>query len=234
MKLTGIKLLEGKIVLKTGLHIGAGNDEITIGGSDQPVVKNILTGQPYIPGSSIKGKMRSMLEWHLGAFNDKGGAADFSTLKKDRDNKNLLALLKLFGGSADTKNDTEIVKEVGPARLSFWDCEFTSSWLEANSREKMTWFETKYENTINRVSGTAEHPRNIERVPAGAEFDFKLTIKEHDDENLEDMIFYGLKLIEMTGLGGGLSRGNGKVKFENLTIDGVSAQDKLDNAKGLA
>ena len=233
MKLTGIKLLEGKLVLKTGLHIGAGNEEITIGGSDQPVIKNILTGQPYIPGSSIKGKMRSMLEWHLGVFNEKGGPSDFKTLKNNKENQKIANLLKLFGGSADTQNDKELVKEIGPARLSFWDCEFDSEWLESNPREKMNWFETKYENTINRVCGTAEHPRNLERVPAGAEFKFRLTIKEHNEENLEDMIFYGLKLIEMTGLGGGLSRGNGKIKFDNLKINGECQQEKLDNIKGL-
>ena len=62
MRLKEIKSIKGKIVLKTGLHIGAGSDEIHIGGIDTPVVKDPLKGWPYIPGSSLKGKIRTLLE----------------------------------------------------------------------------------------------------------------------------------------------------------------------------
>ena len=66
MKLKEIKFIKGKIILKTGLHIGTGSDEIKIGGIDNPVVKDPLTDYPYIPGSSIKGKVRTLLEWLTG------------------------------------------------------------------------------------------------------------------------------------------------------------------------
>jgi len=65
MKLRDIKEIKGKIHIKTGLHIGAGNDEIKIGGIDNPIVKNPLTNEPYIPGSSLKGKIRSLIEWQF-------------------------------------------------------------------------------------------------------------------------------------------------------------------------
>ena len=72
MQLTHIRKLEGTITLKTGLHIGAGDTEMRIGGTDNPVVKNPLDNRPYIPGSSLKGKIRSLLEWQLGLVNISG------------------------------------------------------------------------------------------------------------------------------------------------------------------
>ena len=63
MQLTDMQVIEGDLELVTGLHIGAGNDEIRIGGIDNPVLKHPYSGQPYIPGSSLKGKVRSLLEW---------------------------------------------------------------------------------------------------------------------------------------------------------------------------
>jgi CRISPR-associated protein Csm3 len=84
------------------------------------------------------------------------------------------------------------------------------------------------ENTIDRIRGTAEHPRNTERVPATAKFDFNLTIRVHDDEDLTDTILVGLKLLELTGLGGSGSRGYGKIAFRDLKLDGQNLQEKLE------
>ena len=73
MKQLGIKTLKGKLIVKTGLHIGAGNDKVEIGGMDNPIIRNPLTREPYIPGSSIKGKMRSLIEWETGVLAKTGG-----------------------------------------------------------------------------------------------------------------------------------------------------------------
>ena len=73
MQLTKIQKLTGQIELLSGLHIGSGNTEIHIGGTNNPVIKNPITQEPYIPGSSIKGKMRSLLEWHLGVIGQTDG-----------------------------------------------------------------------------------------------------------------------------------------------------------------
>ena len=73
MKQIGLKKITGKIVVKTGLHIGAGNDKVEIGGMDNPIIRNPLTREPYIPGSSIKGKMRSLMEWKLEKIDMKKG-----------------------------------------------------------------------------------------------------------------------------------------------------------------
>ena len=91
--------------------------------------------------------------------------------------------------------------------------------------------EVKMENTIDRIKGTAEHPRNTERVPATAKFDFNLTIRVHDHEDLSSTILLGLKLLELTGLGGSGSRGYGKIVFRDLKLDGEDFQAKLDQVK---
>ena len=70
MQLNNIIALEGTLELMTGLHIGAGSEELHIGGIDNPIVKHPYTNQPYIPGSSLKGKMRSMLEWKAGVVSE--------------------------------------------------------------------------------------------------------------------------------------------------------------------
>lgn len=230
MQLTNIQLLEGKIRLLTGLHIGAGSEEMHIGGTDNPVIKNPITGQPYIPGSSLKGKMRSLLEWQLGVVSlTEGKPLSFKDISKVSNQAEAKKLLKLFGGSPDPKNDEKLIVEIGPTRLAFWDCSLNQAWAKREISDKNRLFtETKMENTIDRIQGVAQHPRNTERVPAGAEFDFRLTVKVHDDEDLSDMLFQGLKLIELTGLGGSLSRGYGKLEFTDLKLGGVDVQSQLD------
>ncbi|MBE0436788.1 MAG: type III-A CRISPR-associated RAMP protein Csm3, partial [Methylomicrobium sp.] len=76
--------------------------------------------------------------------------------------------------------------------------------------------------------GTAEHPRNTERVPATAKFDFNLTIRVHDNEDLLDTVLQGIKLLELTGLGGSGSRGYGKIAFRDLQLEGRNIQTELE------
>src|ERR1039458_2583626 len=61
LKLIGKLILEGEMLCETGLHVGAGKGSLEIGGSDNPVVKDAF-GRPYVPGSSLRGKIRSLLE----------------------------------------------------------------------------------------------------------------------------------------------------------------------------
>lgn len=233
MQLTKIQKLTGQIELISGLHIGSGNTEIHIGGTDNPVIKNPITQQPYIPGSSIKGKMRSLLEWHLGVVGyTNGEPISFSHINKLETaiQPNAKDLLRLFGGAPDNKNDiTDLVNEIGPSRLAFWDCSLTENWVANMEEKNLQLTETKMENSIDRIAGVAQNPRNTERVPATARFDFNLTIRVHDGEDLLDTVLQGLKLLELTGLGGSGSRGYGKIKFTGLKLGEQPIQDRLDN-----
>lgn len=203
-KLKTIIKIEGNLILKTGLHIGAGNDEIKIGGIDNPVVRNPLTNEPYIPGSSLKGKVRTLLEWCEGKITMDGKpwyveqGADIIT--------------KLFGNGKNVDG-----YEGGPTRVSFSDC-FLTKKSSMKLREKGALTESKYEVSIDRRTGTVSKagPRQTERVPAGAEFGFTLTLRVFEDDDQDKLVEYllkGLKLLSLDALGGHGSRGYGRVEF---------------------
>ena len=229
MQLTRISLIEGCIELVTGLHIGTGNEEMQIGGTDNPVVKNPVNQHPYIPGSSLKGKMRSLMEWQAGTVEETNGQPigfrAVSTISDETKRSRAETILKLFGGAPEGGSDAAgFVRSIGPSRLAFWDCPLTKDWVERMDEAHVSLTEVKMENTIDRIGGAAENLRTNERVPAGARFDFKLTMRVHDDENLLPAVLRGLRLIELTGLGGSGSRGYGKVRFLDLERDGKPIQ----------
>ncbi|MEP6878592.1 MAG: type III-A CRISPR-associated RAMP protein Csm3 [Nitrosospira sp.] len=227
MQLTQIKQITSTLVLKTGLHIGGGDTEMRIGGIDNQVVKNPVSGLPYIPGSSLKGKIRSLLEWKHGlvSLENNGKPFSFQQLKDSEIDAAAGNLLRLFGGAPD-KNLDDKIKKIGTTRLLFWDCALNAEWKKSVLDERnLLVTEAKSENSINRISGVADNPRFTERVIAGAGFDFRLTLKVHDDEDLLDMVLTGLKLLEYDSLGGSGSRGYGKIEFRDLRVDDVLVQD---------
>ena len=223
MKLTKILTIKAQLVCVSGLHIGAGDTEMHIGGIDNTVIRNPLTNVPYIPGSSLKGKIRSLLEWRSGAVREKPLSwADY----QNGERRDVLSILQLFGVGGGDQLTNEEALVLGPSRLSFWDCELNEAWRKSIDDANLLTTEAKSENSINRISGKAENPRYTERVIAGARFDFRLSMKvlERDEERLLRTILSGLRLLEADSLGGSGSRGYGKVKFENLTIDGEDKQ----------
>lgn len=225
-KLKEIKKLQGKIILKSGLHVGSGNMEMHIGGTDSPVIKHPHTLEPYIPGSSLKGKIRSLLEMASGLVpfaKDDGGLVSSKTVKSVESDPGLKnhaeAILKIFGSSGSDKEDES---GYGPTRVSFSDCYLNSDWKNKARDNRWSFSEVKSENRIDRIKGTAEHPRFIERVPEGTEFDFLVTFKileETDEELFSDYLLKGLKLLEMDALGGNGSRGYGRIEFEFYDSD---------------
>lgn len=215
LKLKEIKKLEGKITLKSGLHIGSGNMEMHIGGTDSPVIKHPHTLEPYIPGSSLKGKVRSLLEMESGLMiHTDGDVVSSNTVRKvsGNDKQKAEAILTIFGSSGADRDDET---GYGPTRVSFADCYLDDKWYEKAKNNRWLLTEEKSENVINRIKGTAEHPRFIERVPEGTQFRFLLTFKilQDGDDKLFDVLLRGLKLLEMDALGGSGSRGYGRVQF---------------------
>jgi CRISPR-associated protein Csm3 len=231
MQLTHIRKITGTLELLSGLHIGGGNTEMHIGGTDNPVIKNPVNNQPYIPGSSIKGKMRSLLEWRAGVVGlTNGKPLGFQHIRQleGAQQAHGKVLLKLFGGAPEGNPDEAVIQEIGPTRLAFWDCNLDPAWVKEMDARNLLLTEQKTENAIDRIAGVAENPRNTERVPAGARFEFQLTIKVHGDENLLDDLLVGFKLLELTGLGGSGSRGYGKIRFAGLALQGEDLQTRLD------
>ena len=190
--------INGEIELLTGLHIGTGGEFAAIGAADSPVIKDVITNESIIPGSSLKGKLRSMLGARYSIKNANGADDDCDEIKR------------LFG-SVDK-----------PSRLIFSDMTISNK-DELKSLNVYTTTETKFENNINRLSGVA-NPRQIERTIRGCKYsmDIIYNLKE-EDEALEDMkmLAEGFKLLEFDYLGGHGSRGYGKVKFNNLSAECV-------------
>lgn len=218
MELEKIIKISGTIDIKTGLHIGAGNDYIHIGGIDNAVAKDPLTKKPYIPGSSIKGKIRTLLEWATNKITD-DGKPFFSDNSND-------PIVRIFGNGRKMDG-----YEGGPTRASFSDC-FLSD--KSNKRlEDIGYTEIKTEVTIDRKKGTAagSGPRSTERVPAGAKFNFEITYKvfdQEDEKNLQ-LLLNGMKLLELDALGGSTSRGYGRIMFNDVEIEGSNL--KFDEIK---
>jgi CRISPR-associated protein Csm3 len=232
-QLTAITTITATLELVTGLRIGAGDSEMHIGGVDNTVIKHPHTQSPYIPGSSLKGKMRSLLEWRSGAVQQE--ALDWKDYEKTSGatQAEVRRILQLFGISGDAKLGVEQMSVVGPTRISFWDCSLNAEWEKQIREDNFALTEVKSENRINRISGVAEHPRQTERVPAGAQFDFRLSVRKlaGDGPELLDTVLQGLKLLELDSVGGSGSRGYGKVKFVGLQIDNTDCQARFDAVK---
>jgi len=219
MKLKEIREITGRVVLKSGLHIGAGDTEMKIGGTDNPVIKHPHTLEPYIPGSSMKGKVRSLLEMRSGLMVKtipQGSPVSLKTLiglegkEKDECEK----ILKLFGTSGADAVDNSFL---GPTRVSFADCPLDDRWKEKALQNHTPYSEVKAETSIDRISGTAAPGslRFTERVPSDTEFRLCITLKLMEgDEALEDFLLQGLKLLQMDSLGGSGSRGYGRIVLE--------------------
>ena len=226
MKLQNMKEITGTIILKSGLHIGAGDMEMKIGGTDNPVVKHPHTMEPFIPGSSFKGKVRSLMELRSGLMGkSEGKPLAFSHLagcgepEMDTGRK----ILKLFGTSGA---DDESLAQLGPTRAAFADAFLNVEWKKEADENHLTLFEVKSENSINRIKGTAENPRFTERVTAGCRFDFCIGLKAFEgDDGLEDFLLEGLRLLQMDSLGGNGSRGYGKIE---LRFDDKDLQERFE------
>ena len=206
MAYTKIKIT-GTIEIKTGMHIGGDDSFSAIGAIDSPVVRDPLTWLPIIPGSTLKGKMRSLLA------RDKGTVPAAGTKGFEGD---CFELLRLFGSSSKESDAAGTGMQM--SRLQFSDC------FLKNKEELPQIFENKFENTIDRLPSIA-NPRQIERVVRGAQFGMEIIYNVEDAEQIEEdfaNIRAGLSLIENDYLGGGGSRGNGRVTFGDLRAEVVT------------
>lgn len=211
----------GNIVVKTGLHIGGTNASLNIGGPDKFVVRNPLTNIPYIPGSSLKGKLRSLLELSLGETSD-------GKPSNSRDTKSG-ALFGVAGDSNSSQPSRLIVRDAEMATDTDTDEELqkyglTRKMLPDYSNTDLPFTESKTEVSIDRITAKA-NPRTFERVPAGAQFkiQFILNVFDYDDEaTLKDCLHKAIALLHDDYLGGQGSRGYGQVELHFADTEGTT------------
>ena len=211
MRKIGQRSLTATIHCISGLRIGGSDEQLQIGGADLTCIKHPVTLEPYLPGTSIKGKMRSELEKKLGKFGggqrtEPCGCAQLDCL-----------VCRVFGPHKNTKH------RLGPTRIIVRDA-------QPGGHPTL---ESKSENVINRMTGTAEHPRRVERVAAGAEFSLRIGVQVwemdsdatyHGAQGADALVEFlkdGLRAICDTGLGSAVSKGSGEIEIRELKLDGL-------------
>jgi len=235
--LKGVLKIRLRVTVLTGLHIGGSKENVEIGGIDNIVEKlrvfrpgYTVNGRsefldvPYIPGSSLKGKLRSLAEWI-----EKNSGGEIIALSNE--GKPCVCgscrVCRLFG-VYQAKNITE------PVRLRVDDFYPTRETIEMWERVlEGGYVEMKTENMINRVRGVAEHPRHTERVIAGSEFEGNITLRlferDGDGGELVNLLRTVLEMLEDDYLGGSGSRGYGRVK---ITVEGITYKSVRDGTYG--
>ena len=226
VKLYARVIIQGEIETKTGLHIGGSPGALAIGNVDMPVIRNERNNQPYIPGSSLKGKMRSQCEKWTGApqnttihkgKEDGTGSVSLHTAKSAAEYEEFW-VNPLFGVTGDAGEWVN-----APNRLIVRDVplEAKSAGELLSVRTDMPYTEVKWEAAIDRVTSAAT-PRQIERVPAGAIFgpmELVFSMYAREDLQLLGHLLTAMQLVEDDYLGGQGSRGSGKIAFRNLRVE---------------
>jgi len=247
--LIGNIIFDGILECKTGLHIGGSSDVIEIGGIDSPVIRNPLTNEPYIPGSSFKGKLRSIVEKivvdkngspliaqrHAGDKEEKVWRHECDDFKDAVE----CSLCRIFGSTGKNSQNNNY-----PGSLLVRDCDLNNK--DELKDDDLPILEAKMENCLDRLTSSA-HPRCVERVPAGAIFNFELVyriecmgeIKEnnkpalmspHMKKDIENIIT-ALEILEHDGIGGNISRGYGQVKFQIDKINAINNRGETKYSK---
>jgi CRISPR-associated protein Csm3 len=228
LKLIGKLILEGEMLCESGLHVGAGKGSLEIGGADNPVVKD-AQGRPYVPGSSLRGRIRSLLEQATGmavpselVYISKRKGQEVRIHQSDRPDDEICILFGRSPGRVEkASGGDESGAQATPARLSVFDAPLIPGSITPQMRENLDdeLTEVKSENAIDRITSQA-NPRTLERVPAGARFRIRMVLDLlcPEDSVLPALLVQGLRLLEDDALGGGGSRGNGRVSFDNLKL----------------
>lgn len=209
--------LRAVLRLESGLHIGGASEFAPIGAVDSPFIRDPLTKKPIIPGSSLKGKIRTLLARSLSE------SYVLNPIEEDAD-----IIARLFGSAAKGGQGGK------PSRLQFFDLKMTDDSMRYMAQLELDTYmgEIKFENAINRLTAAA-NPRQIERVPAGTEFDFRLVYNiEREDEWQADMktLCDGLALLQMDYLGGHGSRGYGRVSLRDFRVNHFTLRRAKDDA----
>jgi CRISPR-associated protein Csm3 len=216
MRKIAFHTISGMIRCVSGLRVGGSDELLQAGAADLSCIKNPVTLQPYIPGSSLKGRLRSEMEFKLEKYSLDRDSKPTEPCGCGRED---CLICRIFGAHKNTRY------QYGPSRLIPRDAQ--------PSAGQTIIYEIKTESANNRQTGAAHDPRKLERVPAGTTFDFKFSLQEwnidaacsYDNKNgaeaMTSFLIEAMRLVEATGIGSGIGRGSGEIRFEHLELNGV-------------
>ena len=187
-------------MVRTGLHIGGSGIFSPIGAVDSPVIRDPLTQRPIVPGSSLKGKLRTLLV-RSDSYQKGNGIESLPEIDQEPE-----GILRLFGCATPVRR----------SRLQFSDCFVTN----AEEMDAVGLTEVKTENAISRSNSVA-NPRQIERVNPGVKFGVRIVYDIAKKEEMEadlTLLAKGMKLLQLDYLGGHGSRGSGRVSFRDFHV----------------
>lgn len=235
----GRVVINGFLRSQTGIHIGSGRETMEIQGVDAPVVRDPITKEPYIPGSSLKGKCRALLEKYISVKTEGLNFYNRNMQKEPVIRIHVCdtakdaygcSVCRLFGSSAGKSNSEETSNF--PARLRFRDAFLTRYSVEKLRDAEFLYTEVKSENVLDRLTAAAM-PRQIERVPAGADFCFELIYDVEDEDQIEEdlkSISFFLTSLEEDSIGGHGSRGYGRVSLHLTRVIAKKAESYQSTA----
>lgn len=206
--------INGVLEVVTGMHIGGSSAFSAIGAVDSPVIKDIRTNKPMVPGSSLKGKMRTLL------------SKKYNSMVQANANDDAECITRVFGSAKKDDNG-----KVMPSKILVSDM-FVINEEELRNRGLQNLTEVKFENSINRATAVA-NPRQIERAIKGLQFgvDMIYEVENGKEDEIEEdikIIAEALQMLQYDYLGGSGSRGYGKVKFHELNAENVVGEIDAD------
>ena len=217
MKLKRKIIIKADLKVLTGMHIGGSNAYSAIGTPDSPVIRSALDGRPIVPGSSLKGKLRTLLASVI------DNEYQYKDPSKDDDR-----IKRLFGTSASKDSENTESSKLQLSKLQFAD-----AYVKKTNQKELT--EIKFENKIPRGNCTA-NPRQIERVVPGVVFETVIVYQETDPEETEEdlkNLAKGMRLLQYDYLGGHGTRGYGRVSFENISVECLGSDDNISKNEKL-
>jgi CRISPR-associated RAMP protein (TIGR02581 family) len=242
----------GKLVMLTAFHIGGGR--VTLSSSDSPVV---LTPEqiPFIPGSSFKGALRSMIEKLVPSLPEEAGLYSCGLIEPLKDGgeqktngkppcptirqKAITDDLRARPGAADNIRST-ILKELCDT-CKLFGSPYAAARVNINdlympSKEWNGVVQTRDGVAIDRDSEKAKDrlKYDFEVVPASATFDLTITLENATDEDLQLLCMGLSEFVHGFGfIGGKRSRGLGACRLDSLQVRSLRLDDEKNRTERL-
>jgi CRISPR-associated protein Csm3 len=215
-----ICLFEGILRTRSEVHISSGEREFRVQTVSRKTVKHGDTGIPYIPGSTLKGVMRAQVERACGLVQlSHGEPLTIAAANSAKWPVGARQVLQLFGCRPSGVSEWDAA--IGPPRCSFNHAEPTVEWLSEMNRKGAPLTNRTNIAGTRRTLEDVVHRLELEVVPQGATFAFRLVWREYEGDDTLGMLVHGLRCLERRGIGFGVERGYGRIAFDTMTMDGV-------------